>query len=748
MKHSTHQSYTDPNISQSTLVIQNMTCAACSNAIERKAKKMAGVEHISVNLVTGKASIRYDASITSIEKIIQTISQLGYPTHIAEDQIANTEKEFHQQWKELWVSIIFGGILFLLAMLSMFFPIPIYSQSSIWMQALIQIVLLIPVIIASKSVYKKGIQGIVQRSANMDSLIALSTITAIIYSLWLLLIPHQVHQEGEVHFYFETVAVILALVKVGKYLEVKSKKRANTALADLFNLESDTALLINEEHQTSTVDANSVTVGSKILLRAGMRIPFDGVIIEGSLAVDESHLTGESMPVAKNILDKVHAGSLNQAGSAVIQVERTGENTTLAQIRRMIEDAQLTKAPIARLADQISSIFVPIVFIIATVSGISWYIGTQDIAFALTIFMSVLVIACPCALGLATPTAIVVGVNRAATLGILIKNGETLEKISSTQVVIFDKTGTLTTGNITVNDIVILDNRINRALLLQLVASAEERSEHPIARAIVSYAKEHKISLLPLTDFSSDIGFGIQATIGNYRIALGTRLLEKLHLLSHNNRDLLQSISNSGLSPIPIAVDEEFIGYFLVSDSLKESSPSIISALHQRNIKTILLSGDQHPPTQRIAKELHIDSFYAEATPQQKETVVQTLTQTQQTMMVGDGINDAAALSSASVALTIHNASDITIEVSDVVLMNNDMRLILKTIDLSQRTLQIIKQNLFWAFIYNIIGIPIAAGVLYLLGGPLLNPMLGALFMAFSSIFVLANSLRLKSIRL
>ncbi|NIZ40846.1 heavy metal translocating P-type ATPase [Entomospira entomophila] len=749
MQNSINQSvinHSDSEITQSTLAIQNMTCAACSSAIERKAKKIAGVEHISVNLVTGKASIRYNPVITPIEAIIQSINQLGYPTRIAEDHLANTEKEFQQQWRELWWSLIFGGTLFSIAMISMFIPIPFYSQWSVWHQALIQILLLIPIIIASKSVYRKGITGIFQRSANMDTLIALSTITAIIYSFWLLIFPTHGHHAGDPHFYFETVAVILTLVKLGKYLEIKSKKRANTALADLFHLESDTALLVDEDHQISSVDANSVTVGSKILLRAGMRIPFDGIIIEGEIAVDESHLTGESMPVSKALMDRVHAGSLNQAGSAIIQVDRTGENTTLAQLRRMIEDAQLTKAPIARLADRISGIFVPIVFIIATLSSISWYLATQDLTFALTIFMSVLVIACPCALGLATPTAIVVGVNRAATLGILIKNGETLEKISSTQVVIFDKTGTLTTGEITVSDVVLLHNDIERKFFLQLTASAEERSEHPIARSIVKYVKKENISLLPTTTFTSEVGFGIEASIESHIVVIGIGLLEKLHLLTQEHRTLFETISSNGLSPIPVAINNQLVGYFLVRDTLKESSSTVISALHQRNIQTILLSGDQYPPTQRVAEELSIDSFYAEATPQKKEEIVHTLSQTQRTMMVGDGINDAAALSGSDVALTIHNASDITIEVSDVVLMKNDMNLILKAIDLSHKTLQVIKQNLFWAFIYNIIGIPIAAGLLHIFGGPLLNPMLGALFMAFSSIFVLINSLRLKSI--
>ncbi|NIZ18862.1 heavy metal translocating P-type ATPase [Entomospira culicis] len=746
----------NPSATQNaTLQIQNMTCAACSSAVERRAKKIDGVEQISVNLVTGKASLYFDPTKTTLQDVMQSITKIGYPTTQAKDSLADAQISFQKQQQELLLAMTFGTLLFLLAMGSMIAPSLFrpYLNLKPWMQATIQVGLLLPVLYASLNIYRKGILGIVHRMANMDTLIAVSTITAIIYSFWLLFpasgAHHHLTEHHQIHFYFETVAVILALIKLGKYLEAKSKKRANSALAKLFELESDTALIMDDAHQVHTVPAHTIQVKQKILMRPGMRVPFDGIIVEGNLALDESHLTGESLPVDKTILDAVHAGSLNQAGSATIEVTRIGENTTLAQLRRIVEQAGLSKAPIARLADKISAIFVPIVFLIALFSAIAWWIATKDLTFALTIFMAVLVIACPCALGLATPTAIVIGVNRAATLGILIKNGEALENIGATQTIIFDKTGTLTTGNIAVIDWKLSPNSpMSEEKFLQLAVSAEQRSEHPIAKAIAGLAKSQNIATLPVETFHNEVGFGIHATIAQESILIGLGILTREDLLDRTILQQLETEAMQGFSAIPVAINGAFIGYFRLSDTIKESSKELIQSLHQHNIETILLSGDQLATTKRIAQELHIDRYYAQKIPQEKEAIVAEESLKRHTMMIGDGINDAAALHRAHTALTVHNASDVTMEVADVVLMQNDMKLVLKTILLSKKTLHIIKQNLFWAFIYNIIGIPIAAGVLYIFGGPLLDPMLGALFMAFSSVSVLTNSLRLKRIKL
>lgn len=741
----------DNSLNSIILQINGMTCAACSSAVERQVRKISGVKDIQINLVTGKAKLLYNKKEISLEEITHTATKLGYPTFIAKDHIADTEQAFQKEFRELTISMIFGLLLFFISMGAMFVPtlFNFYLSLSTWTQAIIQVILLLPVLYVSRNIYIKGITGIMKYSANMDTLIAISTITAIIYSIWLLFSSAPTHNNSshEVHFYFETVAVILALIKLGKYLETKSKKRANSALSKLFSLESDTALLVDEEHRITTVETKSIQVGQKIFIRQGMRIPFDGTITEGHLALDESHLTGESLPVHKNVMDRVQAGSLNQAGSATILVERAGEDTTLAQLRRIIEEAQLSKAPIARLADRISAIFVPVVFVIALISAVTWFIASKDLTFSLTIFMSILVIACPCALGLATPTAIVIGVNRAASMGILIKNGEALENIGSTRTIVFDKTGTLTSGNIQVVEWHVEPN-ISKDLFLQLSISIEQYSQHPIAKSIANLSESNHLSVLPIKEFKEEAGFGLTGSTDKHHIAIGRGSLQKLKILDQTLLSQLEDVAQTGFLIIPVAIDLKYAGYFCLSDTVKESSLPLIASLKNHHIHAILLSGDHLTTTKRIAEFLNIKEFYALATPEDKKTIVSRLNKNHDVMMVGDGINDAAALASAHTALTVHNASDITIEVSDAVIMQNNMQLVLNTILLSRKTLKIIKQNLFWAFIYNIIGIPVAAGLLHLFGGPLLDPMLGALFMAFSSVSVIVNSLRLKNIAL
>ncbi len=734
--------------------ITGMTCTACSSAITRTLQHTAGVESVMVNFVSGKAIVHYNGQIITPTKLQESIKKLGYKARTSLEMDANQlKKQYRQEKSELTISLVAGTLLFMVSMLPMLFPSLFFTNTPWQRQVLLQFLLLLPILVAGRQIFTKGTVNLFRLSPNMDSLISLSSTAALIYSLlnvyflWQVAPDHLHHSEH--HWYFETVGVIIALVKLGKHMETMSKNRANQSLDQLLQMAPTTALLQTGE-DTLEIPLEQVKIGDTLMVKAGMLLGVDAVIISGEGSLDEALLTGESLPIYKEAGAHVIAGSLNTAGVFLCRVTKTGGQTTLSKLTRLIEEAQLTKAPISRLADKISGIFVPIVMLIAVLSAVAWGFGTGDVNFAFNIFMAVLVVACPCALGLATPTAIVVAINRAASMGILIKNGAALESAGKTKSVVFDKTGTLTEGKPTLHQLVIEKNQsLDQEHFLQLIASVERLSEHPLARAIVQAAKEKNLKLLPVTQFKSSLGEGISAVVNDLHVSIGYGLAHQAKQVSSSTQEQIKTFAKAGQMGIPVLINNQYAGLAILADILKQSSKEAIEQLKNLDVRAVMLTGDHAASAANMAGQLGIENVLANTKPYEKATYVQQLQQRYGTlMMVGDGINDAAALSYADVGIAVGSAVDVSIEVADMVLMHDDMRLIATTIKLSRATLRIIKQNLFWAFIYNGLGVPVAAGLLYLFGGPLFNPMLAAFFMAFSSVSVISNALRLKKMKI
>lgn len=584
----------------------------------------------------------------------------------------------------------------------------------------------------------------------MDSLVAIGTLAAFLYSLYTTLQIANGQIQGMHHhqLYYESAGIIIALILLGKYLESKSKGKTSEAIKKLMGLQPKTAIVLVDGKEVET-PIEEVEIGDILLVKPGTKIPVDGVVIEGYTSVDESMLTGESIPVEKNVGSKVTGASINKNGVIKFKAEKIGGDTALAQIIKLVEDAQGTKAPIAKLADTVSGYFVPIVIAIAVVASLLWFlIGGKDIVFVLTIFISVLVIACPCALGLATPTAIMVGTGKGAENGILIKGGEALESAHKVNTVIFDKTGTITEGKPKVTDIV-LNNNVKEEYLIKIASSAEKGSEHPLGEAIVKYGEEKNIKFEKVDNFKAIPGAGIQVTINDESILLGNR-----KLMNDNNIKLgdLEEKSNvlasQGKTPMYIAVDGNLSGIIAVADVVKESSKKAIEILHDMGIKVAMVTGDNAKTANAIANQVGIDMVLAEVLPEDKSKEVEKLqNQGKFVAMVGDGINDAPALAKADIGIAIGSGTDVAIESADIVLMKSDLIDVPTAIKLSHETIKNIKQNLFWAFGYNTIGIPVAAGILYVFGGPLLNPMIAAAAMSLSSVSVVSNALRLKNFK-
>ncbi|MBY1830682.1 copper-translocating P-type ATPase, partial [Clostridioides difficile] len=583
-----------------------------------------------------------------------------------------------------------------------------------------------------------------------DSLVAIGTLAAFLYSLYTTLQIANGQIQGMHHhqLYYESAGIIIALILLGKYLESKSKGKTSEAIKKLMGLQPKTAIVLVDGKEVET-PIEEVEIGDILLVKPGTKIPVDGVVIEGYTSVDESMLTGESIPVEKNVGSKVTGASINKNGVIKFKAEKIGGDTALAQIIKLVEDAQGTKAPIAKLADTVSGYFVPIVIAIAVVASLLWFlIGGKDIVFVLTIFISVLVIACPCALGLATPTAIMVGTGKGAENGILIKGGEALESAHKVNTVIFDKTGTITEGKPKVTDIV-LNNNVKEEYLIKIASSAEKGSEHPLGEAIVKYGEEKNIKFEKVDNFKAIPGAGIQVTINDESILLGNR-----KLMNDNNIKLgdLEEKSNilasQGKTPMYIAVDGNLSGIIAVADVVKESSKKAIEILHDMGIKVAMVTGDNAKTANAIANQVGIDMVLAEVLPEDKSKEVEKLqNQGKFVAMVGDGINDAPALAKADIGIAIGSGTDVAIESADIVLMKSDLIDVPTAIKLSHETIKNIKQNLFWAFGYNTIGIPVAAGILYVFGGPLLNPMIAAAAMSLSSVSVVSNALRLKNFK-
>ncbi len=739
-----------------TIPIGGMTCAACAQRIEKALGKTEGVSRVSVNFATEKATVEYDPQRTKLSALKSTIEKAGYKAleiekkaAVDEDKIRK-QKEIKTLWTKFIVSAVFGIPLLYLAMGSMIwwlpFPIPAFLEPMQYplTYAIVQILLTLPIVIAGHKFYSVGFKALIQRSPNMDSLIAIGTSAAIVYSLY------SVYQISIGNFgaveglYFETAGVIITLILLGKSLEAVSKSKTSDAIKKLMGLAPKTAIVIQDGKEIE-LPIDEVEIGDVIVVKPGEKIPVDGEVLEGNTSIDESMLTGESMPIDKKAGDKVYAASINKNGSIRFKATKVGGDTALAQIIKLVEDAQGSKAPIAQMADIVSGYFVPIVCAIAVIAFIAWMIGGQTLIFSLTIFIAVLVIACPCALGLATPTAIMVGTGKGAEYGILIKGGEALETAHKINTIVFDKTGTITEGKPEVTDIITAEG-ITEERLLQIAASAEKGSEHPLGEAIVRGAEKANLQMLKPDKFEAIPGHGIEVEINGSHTLIGNRKLMDLRNISMQELEKESDrLAGEGKTPMYIAIDNRLSGIIAVADVVKESSAKAIKKLQSMGIEVAMITGDNRKTAEAIAKQVGITKVLAEVLPQDKSNEVKKLqAEGKKVSMVGDGINDAPALAQADIGIAIGSGTDVAMESADIVLMRSDLMDVPTAIQLSRSTIRNIKQNLFWAFGYNVLGIPIAAGVLYLFGGPLLNPIFAAAAMSMSSVSVLTNALRLK----
>jgi Cu+-exporting ATPase len=608
-----------------------------------------------------------------------------------------------------------------------------------------QLILTIPVVIAGYRYYIVGFKTLFKGSPNMDSLIAIGTSAAVIYGIYAIIKILQGDTAYAMELYFESAAVILTLITLGKYFETVSKGKTSEAIKKLMGLAPKTATIIRNDHETE-IPIDEVEVGDIIVVRPGEKMPVDGIVVKGTTSVDESMLTGESIPVEKNTGDNIIGASINKNGSIQYRATKVGKDMALAQIIKLVEDAQGSKAPIAKLADVISGYFVPIVIALAVLAGLGWFIiGGESATFALTIFISVLVIACPCALGLATPTAIMVGTGKGAEHGVLIKSGEALEVAHRIDTLVFDKTGTITEGKPRVTDIYTVEG-ITKEMLLVLSASAEKGSEHPLGEAIVNYANEKGLTTKQALDFKAIPGHGIEVTIDGMHVLLGNRKLMADRDVSLNKlEEVSDRLANEGKTPMYIAIDNNIAGIIAVADTVKDTSKKAIENLHKMGIKVAMITGDNRRTADAIAKQVGIDRVLSEVLPEDKANEIQKLqSEGNKVAMVGDGINDAPALARADIGIAIGSGTDVAMESADIVLMRSDLMDVVTSIQLSRSTIRNIKENLFWAFAYNTIGIPIAMGILHIFGGPLLNPMIAGAAMSLSSVSVVTNALRLK----
>ncbi|SCI15542.1 heavy metal translocating P-type ATPase [Romboutsia sp. 1001713B170207_170306_H8] len=744
--------------------IEGMTCASCAKAVERVVKKFDGIQSINVNIATDKATIIYNPSLVKLSQIKGAIEKAGYKPieeekslNIDEDKLKK-EKEMKTLFTKFIIATVFAIPLFYIAMGPMIpkpigpWPLPriLNPMTHTLNYALIQLLLVLPVMGAGYKFYIHGFKSLFAKSPNMDTLVAIGTSAAFLYSLYTTIQIANGSIVGMHHhqLYYESAGIIIALILLGKYFESRSKGKTSEAIKKLMGLQPKTAILIINGNEVET-PIDEVMVGDIILVKPGEKIPVDGIVIEGSTSVDESMLTGESIPVEKTIGSKVTGASINKNGSIKFKAEKVGSDTALAQIVKLVEDAQGTKAPIAKLADTVSGYFVPIVMTIAVVSALAWWIfGGKDLVFVLTIFISVLVIACPCALGLATPTAIMVGTGKGAENGILIKGGEALELAHKIDTIIFDKTGTITEGKPRVTDI-ITSNNIDEDYLLSLAASAEKNSEHPLGEAIVRFGEEKSLEFKNIQEFKAIPGHGIEVVIDNKSILLGNKKLmveNKIDLCSLENES--DKLASEGKTPMYISIDNSIGGIIAVADVVKESSKKAIETLHNMGIKVAMVTGDNKKTAQAISSQVGIDIVLAEVLPEDKSKEVEKLqNEGKFVAMVGDGINDAPALAKADIGIAIGSGTDVAMESADIVLMKSDLMDVPNAIKLSNATIKNIKQNLFWAFGYNTVGIPVAAGFLYIFGGPLLNPMIAAAAMSLSSVSVVTNALRLKGFK-
>ncbi|MGN0493547.1 MAG: heavy metal translocating P-type ATPase [Acutalibacteraceae bacterium] len=734
-------------------IISGMSCAACSSSVQRVVSRLDGVESCEVNLITGKMTVNFDESKTGEADFIRVVEKAGFgisPDKPQEEKKKEPEEKEKSGLAPLIISAMLSALLLYISMgqmLTEHLPVPFFMSmhSSPWGFALTQLLLCIPVLFLGKKFFISGIPLLLKGHPNMDSLVAVGTGASFIYSVVMTyMIPYYSHAVH--NLYYESVAVVITLVALGKHMEQRSMKKTASAVKKLMELSPDTAVVIRDGKEY-TVPTDEVGVGELLLVKPGAKIPLDGVVTEGDSSADESMLTGESMPVPKTVGNAVTGGSINLNGVIYVKVTRVGGDTALAKIIKFVENAQNKKAPISKTADKVAGIFVPAVIAIAVISAVIWLIVGKDISFALKVFTSVLVIACPCALGLATPTAVMVGTGLGATNGILIRNGEILEITHKVNAVIFDKTGTITVGKPVVTDIVSDDKR----LLLETAAAVEALSDHPLARAVTEYAEKNGVKIKSRPESTENIsGKGIRCRIGESEILLGSAaLLTENGVSLSEYADGGKRLSAEGKSLIFVGLDGKAVGVIAVADELKESSPEAFKRLKKLGVKTVVLSGDNKACAEYIGKTAGADEIYSEVLPEQKALIVEEIRKKHGTvMMVGDGINDAPALMQADIGCAVASGSDIAIESADIVLMKSDPNDIPRAIRLSRLSITNIKENLFWAFCYNSVCIPVAAGLLYAFGGPLLSPMLAGLAMSLSSVFVVGNALRLRGKKL
>ncbi len=734
------------------LNIEGMDCASCAAIIEYSLKKEKGVVDANVNYAAEKAYVDINPSEIDNKKIKKVITDLGYKTF--DDDMTmdmaghdHTKMQKESEIKRLKLrfilSFIFGFPIIYMVMGRMFgLPEPGISDKYL---ILIQAVLATLVIAACFNIWQSGFKKVIKLGPNMDTLILVGTAAAYFYSLAMAILLFLGKQVSMDNFYFESSSFILIFISLGKYLEGLTKGKTSEAIKKLMGLQPKEAIIIKDGKEF-TVKISDVSVGDIILIKPGEKIPVDGIIIDGYSAVDQKAITGESIPVEKNIGDQVIGATVNKTGVLKFKATRVGKDTMLAQIIKIVEDAMGSKAPIQLLADKISFYFVPAVFIIAFLSAAVWLVEGHTFVFALTIFVTVLIIACPCALGLATPVAVMMGTGLAAQRGILIKKGKALETAKKVTIVVFDKTGTLTKGEPIVTDIFATKTEIDKKFILKIAGSIERNSEHPLADAIVKKAKEENVELGEVKNFQAIPGKGVTAILDNKKILLGTRLLledNKIDFQFIENQ--MQKFEEQGKTSMILAFDNEIIGIIAVADVLKENSKEAIEALRNMGKQVAIITGDNKRVALAIAKQLGIDKVLAEVLPQGKSEEIKKLQRKGNVVaMVGDGINDAPALAQSDLGIALGSGTDIAMETGEIILIKDDLRDVARGIDLSGYTLNKIKQNLFWAFFYNIIGIPIAAGILYPFTGWLLNPSIAAGAMAFSSVSVIFNALLMR----
>ena len=734
--------------------LEGLQCAGCVSTVEKVVRDLPGVKEANVNLATEKMMVQFNPKEADVQKIMETVSLAGYQAILINDEEDVLEKTAIKKEKQLqslkvraWVSGVFAIVLLYIAMGEMIgLPLPqiLQPMEHPIVFSVTQLILVTPILWVGRSYFVNGFKALIRKHPNMDSLVALGTSAAILYSVWSTIRIFGGEYHYVMHLYVESAAVILAFITVGKYFETLTKGRTSQAIQSLVALSPKVATVIRDGKEVE-VPVEELQIGEVVFVRPGEKIPVDGVIISGESFVDESMITGESVPVFKKEGSKVVGATLNTTGSFQVEVSQVGKDTTLSQIIRLVEEAQGSKAPIAAIADRVAGIFVPIVMGLSLLAGLYWgLIGGESFEFVVTVMISVLVIACPCALGLATPTAIMVGTGFGAKRGILIKSSAALEEAGHVGVVLLDKTGTITNGKPKVVDIQVF-NDYSKEEVLKVAASIEKHSEHPLGKAIVEEAEKQEFDVLPIEQFQSISGMGIQGIVDGKEVLLGNHLLlQNQEIAVDDFNTVIDEVASQGQTAMFVAIQKQVAGIIVVADTIKATSKEAIQQMKALGLQVRMVTGDHEKTAKAIANEVGIETVYSQVLPNEKASVVeQLLEEGYQVAMVGDGINDAPALAKATVGIAIGSGVDVAIETADMVMMQDDLRLVAKTIQLSKMTMMTIKENLFWAFIYNVIGIPVAMGVLHFFGGPLLSPMIAGAAMSFSSVSVVLNALRL-----